>query len=41
MNAEASLLKVQSCISMYGEVMIHWKDISEAATQVLPSIEFG
>lgn len=37
---EESLLRAQSCILMYGKLMLHWESISDAATQICPSLEF-
>jgi hypothetical protein len=38
---EESLRKAQSYILMYGKLMLHWEDISDAATQICHSLEFG
>jgi len=40
LGPEQSLLKAQSCISMYGVMMRYWEDISDASIQTCQSFEF-
>jgi hypothetical protein len=39
-GTEESLLKAQSYISVYGQLMLHWEDISDVASQMCPLLEF-
>jgi hypothetical protein len=37
-GTEESLLKAQSYIVMYGHLMLHWEEISNAATHICSSL---